>query len=62
MTVMTLTGDASMPTPEDFNSEKLPHLLARNLGGLRSSDDCADRPVHRGGQSFQLRDRFIDSR
>ena len=43
--------------PEDFDSE-LSHLLANNLGGVRSSDDCVDHPVHRGGQSFQFCDRF----
>jgi hypothetical protein len=34
-------------------------MLASNLGGVRSSDDCVDHPVHCGGQSFQFCDRLV---
>jgi hypothetical protein len=51
ITVLSLR-DASMPTPEDLNPEKLPHLLASNPGGVRGSDDGIDHLGYRGGQSF----------
>jgi len=36
--------------------------LASNPGGVRGSDDRVDHAIHRGGESFQFRDRSLHRR